>query len=139
MLVEAGLLVLAYRVGLACLPSALMLRRGESTVRELPLAASTVAALRAELGWAMGVAGRRVPGARCLAQSLAAHHLFARHGLSSMVRFGGRKKPDGTFDAHAWLESGGQVVYGNAYPELFTPIVSSAAAPSTPPGEHRSP
>jgi hypothetical protein len=125
LLLEAGFLVLAYRAGLAILPSASMLRRGERRAGLAPATAANSRALRDELAWALGAVSKRVPGARCLAQALAARHLFARHGLSSCVRFGGRKKADGSLDAHAWLESGGEVVYGDAHPELFTPIVSS--------------
>ncbi len=129
--IEAWRWVTIYRVGLALLPPGVVLRRGEARATSAPEPADARPDLLPDLQWALLAASRRVPGARCLAQALAARTLLARRGLSSSLRFGGRKKEDGTFEAHAWLESRGRVVYGEDRSDLFTRIVG-AAGPEPP-------
>lgn len=60
-------------------------------------------------------AGRQVPGARCLARALAGSVLLARHGFQTELRIGVRR-PDGKFQAHAWLERDGEVLVGGPVP-----------------------
>jgi hypothetical protein len=67
-------------------------------------------------------AARWVPGAHCLPQALAAQRLLARQGTPASLRVGVRRNEDGAFGAHAWLEHEGQVVFGEARPEAFTPL-----------------
>lgn len=66
-----------------------------------------------EVGWAVGVLGRRVPwDGRCLAQALAATGMLRRRGLEGTVTFGVREGVSAGFDAHAWLRLGPRVVTG---------------------------
>lgn len=53
-----------------------------------------------------------VPHATCLVRVLAGAHLFAARGKRAEVVIGVRKRA-GNLEAHAWLESGGQIVLGN--------------------------
>ena len=53
-----------------------------------------------------------VPHATCLVRVLAAAHLFAVQGKRSQIVIGVRRRTGG-IEAHAWLESGGQVVVGD--------------------------
>ena len=69
-------------------------------------------------------AGRQIPGARCLARALAGSVLLARHGYRTDLRIGVRR-PEGAFQAHAWLEYAGEVLVGGpessafaAFPEI---------------------
>lgn len=59
-----------------------------------------------EVTWAVSVASRHIPvtGA-CLPRALAAHILLTRFGLPADLRIGVRRNKDGTFQAHAWVES----------------------------------
>lgn len=58
-------------------------------------------------------AARLVPVATCLTQALATEVLAARDGVRVDVRFGVRRKDDGHFAAHAWVEHDAHVVIGD--------------------------
>lgn len=81
--------------------------------RILPEASGIAPAeLLAETGRAVTRAARLLGGANCLVQALAAQCLLARAGYGSELRLGARRRPDGAFEAHAWLVSGGHAVVG---------------------------
>lgn len=65
-----------------------------------------------QVRWAVDVGQRIIPDATCLPQALAAESLLTRGGHPLALRVGVRKSPDGRFDAHAWVESGGYVIVG---------------------------
>ena len=51
----------------------------------------------------------------CLTQALAGQVLLERYGYPALVHVGVTKKAkNGTFQAHAWLESDGKVVIGES-------------------------
>jgi hypothetical protein len=62
-------------------------------------------------------ASRLVPRASCFTQALAARTWLARRGLANELRIGVARKPDGSPEAHAWIEVAGQVVLGDV-PDL---------------------
>lgn len=73
-----------------------------------------------EVGWAVGVLGRRVPwDGRCLAQALAATWMLRRRGVEGTVSFGARRGQRAGFDAHAWLRVGSSVVTGGPDHQSF--------------------
>ena len=57
-------------------------------------------------------AARFVPRATCLVRVLAGAHLLAVQNRRSRIVIGVRRRA-GVLEAHAWLESGGQVVLGD--------------------------
>lgn len=65
------------------------------------------------LAWAVAAAARRVPKASCLTQSLALETLLAQAGQAGELRIGVARKPDGAFEAHAWVEHDGRVLIGD--------------------------
>ncbi len=73
-----------------------------------------------EVGRAVESAARFVPGALCVAQSLAAQVMLASRGVPSRIHFGFRRSPQGDVSGHAWLEVSGQVVTGDEGLEDFT-------------------
>lgn len=78
--------------------------------------------------WAIAAAGRRMPGGRnCLAQAVAAEALLTRFGYPSEFRIGARRTGGGELQAHAWLESHGQVLIGAFELETY-----SVMTPTTP-------
>lgn len=80
-----------------------------------------------EIGWAVGVLGRRVPwDGRCLARALAATGMLRRRGLEGTVSFGARPSESAGFDAHAWLRLGPFIVTGGPGHEGFKAFTTFA-------------
>jgi hypothetical protein len=78
-------------------------------------------------------AARTVPGSTCLPQALAAELLLRRAGCEARVSIG--VAPDGApLDAHAWVESAGLLVTGDAADlgRYRTLLVFGEAMPATP-------
>jgi len=67
-------------------------------------------------------ASRLVPGAKCLAQSMAGQILLARHGIPSQLKVGVARKGSDQLRAHAWLEQDGHVVFGESSSDVYTPL-----------------
>lgn len=63
-------------------------------------------------------AGRYIPGATCLAQSVALTRLLRQTGVAADVRIGVATDPD--FAAHAWVEIDGAPL--TRIPVRFTPL-----------------
>lgn len=77
----------------------------------------------ARAAWAVSVASRLVGRQRvCLVRALAARWMLSLFGYPSELRIGVAKAADGKFSAHAWLESGGEIVIGKAEAQDFTPL-----------------
>lgn len=75
--------------------------------------------------WAVRVAARRIPGASCLTQALALQWLLARAGQSARIHVGVAKQGARGFEAHAWLESRGEILIGGDRPlDGFMPILT---------------
>jgi hypothetical protein len=62
------------------------------------------------LAWVVQAASRRIPAASCLTQSLALQFLLSRSGHASSIRIGVAKDPESGFQAHAWVDCGGQIM-----------------------------
>jgi hypothetical protein len=75
------------------------------------------------VGWAVRETSRVVPRASCLTQALAAQAMLGRRGLPARLHLG-VARPDGDFEAHAWLESDGAVVVGAEERERYSPLVA---------------
>ena len=69
------------------------------------------------LAWAIEAAARRIPAASCLTQALAFQYLMARAGRQAEVHIGVALAANGDaprgFEAHAWVEHGGDIILGN--------------------------
>jgi hypothetical protein len=68
-------------------------------------------------------AGRYVPGATCLPQSVALAWLLRRRGIDARVCIGARTD-NGRFDAHAWVEEAGVAI--NHAPPGYTALLTSS-------------
>ena len=79
--------------------------------------------------WSVCCARRWLPAPTCLVQALALHILMARYGHVSQVRIGVTNR-NGNLDAHAWVESSGQVLLGAPDLALYRPLFSSQAESS---------
>src|SRR5438445_4686679 len=130
LLLEATLLLGAIGLGLRLLPFVRLrellyrLSRPRDGLRpQTPLSATRIA-------WAVERMSRAVPGARsCLVQALAAQVLLARRGHEACVRIGVARPPDGSLEAHAWVEGDGAVLLGGQPAPQFTPLATSEVAP----------
>lgn len=118
LLLGIGTLALA-RVALWILPFPLVRRIfAQPKVKAAPYA-------RWQIRWAVQRAQRVVPRATCLPQAIAAESMLLRNGFDAALRLGVMKKPDGSFEAHAWVESGGGIVIGDLPPaemSALTPL-----------------
>lgn len=74
------------------------------------------------IGWAVRKMSHFVPAASCLTQALAAQVLLASSGLSGRIHIGVARNGKGGFLAHAWVESEGTFVVGQATAGHFTPL-----------------
>ena len=81
------------------------------------------------LAWSVSAASRLVPRATCLTQALAGQALLARHGHPAHLHLGVARGEAGQFEAHAWLEAGGQVILGDDERAHFTPLTTLTGQP----------
>lgn len=69
------------------------------------------------------VAGRTLRGPKCLTRSMVAWFLLRRRGFDAVLRLGVPLETGGTFEAHAWVELDGLVVWEPAdVQERFGPF-----------------
>ncbi len=76
--------------------------------------------------WAVNLSSRYLPGeVKCLARALTTQVIMTRHGFSPQLRIGVAKGETGKLEAHAWIESQGQIVIGYLRDlSRFTPLPS---------------
>ena len=78
------------------------------------------------LARAVARAGRWVPSSKpCLTQALVLDVYLRRRGLASRIAIGVAREGEG-IAAHAWVESGGEVVLGGANRDQFTELTAGA-------------
>jgi len=111
LLLSATFWLVFCRIALWILPFQDILRRIESMDGGAPTTANPAAAAR--IAWAVDAASRYVPGTgMCLPRALAAAVLLTRAGLPARLWVGVARGDGGRPEAHAWVESGDQVVIG---------------------------
>jgi hypothetical protein len=118
LLLEAWSLVVLSRLSLWTLPKRTV-KRALSASSPTPGSDAPQESIE-QLMWAVSAAARRVPGASCLTQAIAATTLLARHGHRSTLRLGVRKDEQNRLHAHAWVESGERVVLGGTVDDFVT-------------------
>lgn len=70
--------------------------------------------------WSVRHTARLVPGAACLAQSLALKYLLLRSDEACVIRIGVKANSDKGFAAHAWVVHDGQCILGGEEEDLKT-------------------
>jgi hypothetical protein len=73
------------------------------------------------------VAGRRAPGAQCLAVALVTAWLLARQGTPVTLQIGVARRAD-RLTAHAWLELHGRPLLDAAQSDGYTPILAASVS-----------
>lgn len=124
LLVRAALLLGVLRLGLWLLPFQ-TLRRLVSTFTASSRRVRDAERLsRERIVWAVETAARYVsPTATCLTQALAAQALLARRGYPAVLHIG-VARDNNELQAHAWVESEGEVVIGGFELERYTPLAA---------------
>jgi len=126
LLVRSVFLLGATRLALWLLPLRVVRRLLARAARSTSAAAAT----KERIAWAVAVAQRVVPQATCLPQALAAEALLTRAGHPAELRIGVIKTERGRLTAHAWVESGGDIVVGELRGEPpYTPLPPLPGAP----------
>ena len=74
--------------------------------------------------WSVTCAGRWIPGLTCLVQAFALHLLMAGEGRESRVQVGFTNR-NGALEAHAWVESEGQILLGGPDVARYRPLFPS--------------
>jgi hypothetical protein len=118
LVVESTLLVVFVRLALWVLPYATLrdwLRRRRKSNLTEPYSCSRVV-------WAVSAAARYIPKASCLTQALAAETLLRVYGHPATIHIGVAKNGSNSLEAHAWVESRGEIVLGGSGRERFTPL-----------------
>jgi hypothetical protein len=124
LLMRAVLLLWGTRIGLSLLP----LRRLERLLIRIGRApdgrCGPEQMAPGRIAWLVGVAGRFLPGPRCLAEALVTQLLLARRGYPSRVLIGVAKDVENGFEAHAWVEHRGEIIIGGRALERYTPLLT---------------
>ncbi len=119
LLLQATCLLGSIRIGLWLLPFAVVqriaLRVGGKSTAAQPVN---------HLVWAIKAIGRRLPGATCLTEAMAAQVLLTRSGHHCRLQIGVAKDERRGFQAHAWLISGGRIVIGGSEADGYTSLVA---------------
>lgn len=109
-LIQTGLLVIAFRIGLWVLPFR-VLRSAVSKVSRRAKKGTETDLTR--VGRQVVSVSRFVPSASCLTQALAAQVLLLREGFSPTLQIGVARDSAGAFKAHAWVECEGKTIVGD--------------------------
>jgi len=121
LLLQAAIVVAAARLALWFLPFRWLCARVDARRLSSPRPGDVTAG---RWTWAVQAAARRIPGASCLTQALALQWLLAREGHSTSISVGVAKDGVAGFEAHAWVESGGQILIGGNEPlDRYMPIL----------------
>jgi len=78
------------------------------------------------IGYLVAVAANLIPGTTCLPRALATQVLLGRHGHGAELHIGVNRDSQGSFQAHAWVETGGKVVIGGPEVTAYKPILRTA-------------
>lgn len=127
-LLRAAVLLIAARTALLTLPLRTVLRLAERAgghgERSRPPAGDSASAHGRAAGadphlrrmiWAVEIMGNRLfPKNPCLTQALVIQVLFRRAGRPAELRIGVRREADATPQAHAWVESEGEILIGQS-------------------------
>lgn len=81
------------------------------------------------IAWAVTTVSRFVPrGSNCLVRALATGIVLKRYGYPSELKIGVMRPEGGSFEAHAWLESGGIVIIGDFQLDRYVPLAAPDSA-----------
>ena len=112
LLLVSFFLVVAVRLGLWVLPFRTLRRLLAKMKRTSVIGPEADRSFIKKAAWAVEVTSRYVPAASCLTQALATLVILGRIGQPACLRIGVAKTDEGKLQAHAWVESEGQILIG---------------------------
>lgn len=80
---------------------------------------------RAKIAWAIAAANRILRG-ECLPLALTAELMLRHYGYPAELKIGAGRDQDGSFIAHAWVESEGQIVIGDFELGKYSELIQAA-------------
>ncbi|MGD1806007.1 lasso peptide biosynthesis B2 protein [Dapis sp. BLCC M126] len=114
LLLSSFVLLGLVRLGLLLLPFGTLQRFMASISQVNAVKAKQYAPTIETIAKAVNISSRYMPGgAKCLARALTTQVLMNRFGYLSELRIGVAKGERGEFEAHAWVESQGEIVIGH--------------------------
>lgn len=120
-LLQAALLLIPVRVGLQIVTYG----RLQRSLQTIPTMQWSPELSPERIGWAVETASTVLPGeTTCLAEALVAECLLEWRGYEAALRFG-VDGADIDLSAHAWVESGDQVVVGGGHLSKYNVLESS--------------
>ena len=119
---QAGTLLAAVRLGLFLLPFPTLCRFLVYLQRILPSSTQFKASCSNQVFWSVATAGQYIPKATCLSQALVVRMLLERAGIPCRLYIGVARDNSGGLEAHAWVESQGQVFLGDVEPSGYTSL-----------------
>ena len=126
LVIRAAFFLSGIKLALLLFPSALIKERLQNrpviqTRRPGPSARQII--------WSVEAAARFIPGAKsCLPQALAAEFLLRSRGIPAELKIGVARGEAGRFQAHAWVESGGDVLIGKSETLEYAVLSAQGAA-----------
>jgi hypothetical protein len=117
-LVKAGLLLWAVRLGLWILPFQMLRDLLSKKNRKVVVAATTELPAIRKITVSVKRMSRYVPVATCLTQALVTITMLEQAGLPGSLRIGVARSEAGKIEAHAWVESMGKVILGGTHVDI---------------------
>lgn len=117
-LIKAGVLLWAVRIGLWILPFQKLQNLLCSRQPNVNDAGPSAQARAERIARCVRLMSRYVPAATCLTQSLVTVKLLENAGLPASLRIGVARSKSGELEAHAWVESKGRVIIGGTHADL---------------------
>lgn len=114
LLIQAGCLLTVVRLGLWFLPFPTLQRLLDAFGRTHAAQRGVPALPVEKIGWIVSAASRCIPRATCLTQALVAKTLLCRYGHTARMCIGVAMSHTNRLDAHAWVESNGQIIVGGS-------------------------
>jgi hypothetical protein len=116
-LIKAVTLLWAVRIGLWILPFQRLRELLSKRTRYAVAATQPDTTLVERITRGVNLMSRYVPAATCLAQALVTVTLLEEAGLPACLRIGVARS-NGKLEAHAWVESKGEVIIGGTHVDL---------------------
>lgn len=125
LLLKSSIWIIATRIALGLLPFKTVRTRMAKWGKSHNLDELSSANNRVEkIIWAVELSSRYLlPQSPCLTKALVAQMMLSQQGYATLLRIGVARNPDGTLQAHAWLEREGEIMVGYLHNmQQFTPL-----------------
>ena len=123
LLMKTFMLTSLIRLGLWLLPFNFILSRTNFFRNAKIKSNKTSKHLQDRIIWAIETVSHYVPKSTCLVKSFTTQILLSEHGYNPELHIGVAKGNEKKVEAHAWVESEGQIIMGESEQNYYTPIL----------------